>query len=247
MAAAAEVHESNIDPRIKTFTWDELIHYNIAYLKGEKRSTFYHSKSLLDDQVPEELINLHKMGIFTLDGQGNDDVSYLDNNTYYMYQQRAYLDGILPLALVEPLLKGARRDVNVVFEISHIKTKTQLYLSQGLKNKWDNNLSFIETRFRTGASEEDAMKAEWHEQTGTPEPMAMLYLLENNGFINWNTWVEDGLCYFSIIEKDFGKSDISMPARILKYFEDHAINYKMEGGKRRGRYTRKHRHTRRTR
>jgi hypothetical protein len=55
---------------VRDFTWPELLEYNISFLKGESQGTFYHHGPLLSDQVPEDLIALHKRDIFTEDGQG---------------------------------------------------------------------------------------------------------------------------------------------------------------------------------
>ena len=238
-AAAAALNENNIqeesygfnkDPAIKNFTWGELLAYNIAFLKGEKKSSFYHAAPLLSDQVPSDLIQLHELGVFTIGGQGTQISEGYNKKTglFWKEQQRAYLDGFIPRPLAQKLISEAKKDPEVVLEVSEILSGQQLYLSSELVRAWARPPHYFSlTRAKAAKKKEDVDADSWEDETTNPGPMGFVPDLENVHFKNWYKWVCDGLCYFSFIDKEYGQEPKSLPARMVKYLTESA------GGKRR--------------
>ncbi len=216
----------NNDPAIKDFTWDELLEYNIKFLKGEKKTTFYHASPLVADQVPEDLIELHKLGVFTIDGQGVEKRHKCytpdkpdDKPHCYAYQQRAYLTGLMPISAAKKIIKEAKKDKDVYFELTVIIDRTILYLSKEIGNLWKVGHPIIMTRHKEVAGNiHDLIKATWKGLTANPEHMAMLYELEDQQFKHWDKWLaEDELCYFFIVDAKFGQEPKSMAKRVVEY------------------------------
>jgi hypothetical protein len=207
------------DPAIKDFTWTDLLEYNKAYLRGDTKTTFYHAGPLLADQVPTDLIKLHDLGIFTDNGQGTEiDKSYNEeSNEYYEMEQRAYIGGYMPLAVARKFIREARKDPEVIFEVSHIRSGSQLYLSDEIRAAWADPGYVSVTRERGAASEEALAAEPWSDYTTNPEPMLMLYIMEKQGFKQWYNWVCKGLCYFTIIDREFGQEPKSMAKRVVDY------------------------------
>ncbi len=217
--APAEEYTFNNDPAIIDFTWQQLLDYNKAFLRGEKKTTFYHASPLVSDQVPSDLIKLHDLGVFTLDGQGAE--------TTDTYQQRPYLTCLMPRDAAAKFYFNARKDPEVIFEMSLISVKRQVYLSKEIRDAWTIGPGYLSL---TRGKDKPEM-AEWEDYTTNPEPMAMLYAVEGKNFSNWDKWIkEDKLCYVFIADKEFGQEPKSMPARIVGYLT-------ATGGRRR---TRKH-------
>jgi hypothetical protein len=54
-------------------TWQDVLHYNQEYLKGNIPAAFYHDEPIYkNDASIEKLIKLHDKGIFTFDGQSKE-------------------------------------------------------------------------------------------------------------------------------------------------------------------------------
>jgi hypothetical protein len=217
----------NNDPAIIDFTWQQLLDYNKAFLRGEKKTTFYHASPLVSDQVPSDLIKLHDLGVFTLDGQGAE--------TTDTYQQRAYLTCLMPRDVMVKFVINARKDPEVIVEVSLIRAKRQVHLSKELRDAWTTGPGYLSL---TRGKEKPEM-AEWEDYTTNPEPMVMLYAVEDKKFRNWSKWIKDDyLCYVFIADKEYGQEPKSMPARIVGYLT-------ATGGRRR--HTRKHKSRNRVR
>ncbi len=207
---------------VRDFTWPELLEYNISFLKGEKQGTFYHGGPLLSDQVPEDLIALQNLGIFTDNGQGTQTERGLTpQGNPYLEEQRAYLDAYLPLSIAAQVLHGARRDPEVVFEITLIRTGKQIYVSDELVTSWARDRKgFSLTKDKEAASDEELKDEPWRYFTNMigPGVDGFKYSMMNaKTFTQWNEWVEDGLCFLFIADKEYGQEPKSMPARILGY------------------------------
>lgn len=203
---------------VRDYTWPELLEYNICFLKGEIQGTFYHAGPLISDQVPDDLIAITKRGMFTTDGQGAQITKGLAYDTHlpYLNIQRAYLDAYLPLSIAEQILRGASRDPEVVFELTLIRTGQQMYVSEELASLWENGNSFSLTKSKITAPE-----GKWKYYTNVPSKAVdgAMYVMIEEEFTRWNEWVEDGLCYLIIADKEYGQEPKSLPVRILGYLD----------------------------
>lgn len=224
--AAAALSKSNEeynldnDPAIKDFTWSELLEYNKAFLRGEKKTTFYHASPLLPDQVPADLIRLHDLGVFTIDGQGTETQKGYNKNSkeFYEIEQRAYIDGFMPLDVARKFIREARKDPEVMFEVSQISLGAQLYLSDEIEEAWSSPAGNVNlTREKGAPTEEELAAVPWSEYTNSWGPMQMLSDMEAQKFKNWYKWVCMGLCYFFIVDKEFGQEPKSMAERVVGY------------------------------
>jgi hypothetical protein len=236
--APEETYNFNSDPAIINFTWKELLEYNKAFLRGEKKATFYHAAPLLADQVPADLITLHDLEVFTIDGQGTELEEGYNEKTqeHWQVEQRAYLDGFIPKLQAHKLILKAKEDPEVILEVSEILSGEQLYLSPEITEDWETQGYVSLTRQKGAPTKEELPDLEWEDYTKTREPMGGVYELENQHFKNWYKWVCGGLCYFQIVDKEYGQERKSMPARMVEYLTAVA------GGRRRRRRkpTRKH-------
>jgi hypothetical protein len=192
-----------------------LLEYNIRFLKGETRGTWYHGGPLITDQAPDDLIAVAKQGIFTTEGQGaevREGLTY-DTRLPYLHEQRAYLDAYLPLSIAEQILRGASRDPEVVFELTLIWTGQQMYVSEELASLWENGDSFSLTKSKVEGKP-------WNYYTNATKGVdGAMYVMTGAEFTRWNQWVKDGLCYLMIADKEYRQEPKSLPKRILGYLD----------------------------
>jgi hypothetical protein len=231
-------YDFNRDPAIVGFTWKELLAYNISFLRGEKKATFYHAGPLWEDQIPTDLIRLHELGVLTVNGQGTGLEEGYNENTglFWKEEQRAYLDGFIQRDQANKLIQKAKDDPEVILEVSEILTGKQIYLSPEIAQAWahpPHTLSL--TRSKVAAKKEDVNASEWENETTNPSPMGGVYELERIKFKNWYRWVCGGLCYFSITDKEYGQEPKSLPERMIAYLT-------AAGGKRRKSKSARRRH-----
>lgn len=240
----AEEYNFNSDPAIKDFTWADLLEYNKAYLRGEKKATFYHAGPLLVDQVPEDLIRLHDLGVFTDNGQGTELEKGYNEKTgqHYVIEQRAFLNCYMPLDIARKFIREARKDPEVIFEVSQISNGSQLYLSDEIEAAWIDPGYLSLTREKGAALEETLAAEPWSDFTTQSEPMLGLYAMERQHFKKWYHWVCTGLCYVFIVDKEYGQEPKSMAERVVGYLT--AVG---GGGKRKTRSKRKHSKSRKSR
>jgi hypothetical protein len=211
---------------VRNFTWPELLQYNISFLKGEKEGTFYHLAPLLPDQVPEDLIAIQKRGIFTCDGQGaGTETGIREHDSLpYIEKRKAYLQAYLPLSLAAQVLRGARRDNEVVFELTLLRTGEQIYVSNELDTLWKEGKSFSLTKDKLTDKENP-----WDYPTNISGPMGSFDAVMNEStFARWDEWVQDGLCVLIIADKEYDQEPKSMSLRILGYL-DAKTDYSLGG------------------
>jgi hypothetical protein len=213
---APEKYSLDRDPAIKGFTWSDLLEYNKSFLRGEKKTTFYHAGPLFVDQVPVDLIKLHDLGVFTDNGQGTQLAKGYDE-VFYEVEQRAYLNAYMPIQVARKFIREARKDPEVIFEVSQIRNGKQLYLSDEIRAAWADPGYVSLTRDKGAATEEALAAKPWSDFTTQSEPMAGLYDMERKKFKNWYNWVCDGLCYVFIVDKEYGQEPKSMAERLITY------------------------------
>ena len=218
-AAPAREYNFNNDPAIINFTWEQLLEYNKAFLREEKKSTFYRDGPLFADQGPSDLIELHDLGVFTISGQGTHITEPFSKDKIVSgYQHRAYLVCFMPLDITRKFVSEAQKDPEIIFEVSYIKLKRQLYLSDEIRTAWTTEpYDVVLTRGKESPSIKTLEEAEWFSYTVNEGPMEKIYVLEDKHFRHWGEWVEDGLCYVFITDKEFGQEPKSMPARVVSY------------------------------
>ena len=147
------------------------------------------------------------------------------------------MNAYLPLSIAALVLCGARRDPEVVFEITLIRTGKQIYVSNELVTSWADKNGFSLTKGKQAASEAELNGAPWIYETNMSSPSVDNFkytMMDENTFTQWNEWVEDGLCNLFIADKEYGQEPKSMPARILGYLDAKT------GGTRRSKKSRKH-------
>jgi hypothetical protein len=143
-------------------TWQDLLEYNKAFLRGELQGTYYHGGPLLEDQIPLELLAVHEHGAFTIDGQGSLSPSVGDIEEFpptvslhvqqqdcqrgvevtrhgtfgggaFATFQRAYLLAMVPRRLVERIIAGLRDEADEVSgALCDMKTGEEVFSSEGM-------------------------------------------------------------------------------------------------------------------
>jgi len=77
---------------------EEFKKYNLSFIKGEIKSTFYHRGPLTEDQTPDKLLKLNECDFLTVNGQGP-----VNENGH---NQRSYIMGYLPRHKSENIIKN---------------------------------------------------------------------------------------------------------------------------------------------
>jgi hypothetical protein len=207
-------------------TWLELLEYNKSFLRGEINATFYHGAPLWHDQVPEELIKLHDLGVFTLDGQG--PISSIcwnrERKESVFLQQRAYLSGFMPIELVQKFVCHAKEDPKVVIQVHKISDNKLLYESPEITAALTNPGYDVVTRQKIAKTHAELDEKTWDNVSAYYDWTISVNLMKEQKFKHWAKWVNEGLCSFEIIEKDYmelyahlANVLTSMPERMLGY------------------------------
>lgn len=226
--AAEATNENNTENRVYGFDnnrailsikWDQLLAYNISFLKGKRKSTFYRGTPLPLDKVSADLIKLNEMGVFTVDVQGTElDTGYnKETGEHYEIEQRAYLCGYMPVLHAQNFILNASKDPEVIFEVSEILSGQQLYLSREIEQAWSAASYVSMTREKAAAIKEELSALPWEDFATWHFPMGGVYIMKDKNFKNWDNWVRSRLCYFFIVDKEYGQEPKSMPERLVKY------------------------------
>ncbi len=208
------------------FTWSELLEYNKSFLRGDINATFYHGAPLCNDQLPEELIKLHDLGVFTHDGQGPKSHMAWNRETKesVLLQKRAYLSGFMPIELAQKFVCLAKEDPNVVIQVHKISDNRLLYESPEITAALANPGYDVVTRHKIAKTMSELDEKEWSDVSAHYDWTISVNIMKETKFKHWDAWVEEGLCSFDIIDKDYMElwADLvnvptSMPKRVFGY------------------------------
>lgn len=121
-------------------TYEDLLETNIQFLKGKLPGTWYYGatwgegldqKTHATDDTTKILLELHKKGIFTQDGQsaacgtynvekeGEEMREYLLSDGVVGYKQRSGVGGFLPVELAQKLLPILKKDKRIYVNIQY--------------------------------------------------------------------------------------------------------------------------------
>lgn len=125
-------------PEFQTF--DEMLQYNVEFLKGERNETFYYAGSVAKDQSMEELIVLNDPAkpfrMFTFDGQGKfQGMSRFDKHPV---KQRPYLSAYVEETTAKSLATFLSKHTEVkgfIVEAEHpMNSVKALFVSPQVRN-----------------------------------------------------------------------------------------------------------------
>ncbi len=117
-AESSEVARRRIYSHVKT--WGDLLYTNLAFLTNRMWGTFYYTDRFSAEDPrhaaasSNNLIELHKLGVFTDNGQDSACDDYL--------QQRAYVTAYVPQTMEAALIARLHSDPRIFFRVINFTT-----------------------------------------------------------------------------------------------------------------------------
>jgi hypothetical protein len=211
---------------VKNFTWDELINYNLSYVKGIRKYTFYCCGPYDEEEDVENIAELIKTGIFVMDGQTGGTSEYVQpNGEKRRYNDKAFLHAYVPLEQAKKIVEKAKHDPEVVLDMSMISTKEPLYSSPEIETALEKDGYLSLTRYKfidrypnmVNLSKKNPFV---YTHCTYSKRQGGFYEMKDVGFTHLNTWIQAGLCYMFIAEKEFCKNEKSLAGRIVEYLKE---------------------------
>jgi hypothetical protein len=137
------------------------------------------------------------------------------------FHHKSFLEACVPIEKAKRIIEKAKKDPEIVFDMSLISMKINLYRSPKIEENWKRKGYFSLTRYKPMAKITDfSKKNKFIDDFCTYSVhLGAIESMEDVEFTQWDKWLEEGLCCLFIAEKDFCQEMKSLPQRVLDYIK----------------------------